>query len=169
VKTLVVGLGNPILGDDGVGWRIASELQRNDSLPANVNIECAALGGISLMESLIGYDRAIIIDSILTHQVPIGTVRCSKLEDLSHLPISHMSSAHDTSLQVAMKMGRALGAHLPDDITVVSVEAEKVYDFSETLSPAVADAVPGAIMLVKQLLSDSLSMEVLETIQKAGF
>ena len=159
MKTLVVGLGNPILGDDGVGWKIASELQCEKSIPTDVTIECAALGGITLMESLIGYDRAIIIDSIFTHQAPIGTLRFSKLDDLPNPSLGHMTSAHDTSLQAALQIGRALGAHLPDDITIVTVESEKVYDFSETLTPPIADAVPGAIKIIKQLLVESYSMD----------
>lgn len=159
MKTLVVGLGNPILGDDGVGWKIASEIQCEKSFPSEVTIECAALGGITLMELMIGYDRAIIIDSIFTHQAPIGTLRFSKLDDLPNPSLGHMTSAHDTSLQAALQMGRDLGAQLPDDITIVTVESERVYDFSETLSPPIADAVPEAIKIIKQLLVESYSLD----------
>lgn len=155
MKTLVVGLGNPILGDDGVGWQIASELKRNDKIPADVTIECAALGGISLMESLIGYDRAIIIDSIFTQQSPIGMVKLFKLDDISNPSVGHLSSAHDTSLQDALQMGHALGAHLPEDISIVTVEAEKVYDFSENLTPPVANAIPEAVGMIWRLLLES--------------
>jgi hydrogenase maturation protease len=52
LKTLVVGLGNPILGDDGVGWKVAEELQKSGILPSDVDVICLALGGISLMEDL---------------------------------------------------------------------------------------------------------------------
>ena len=159
MKTLVVGLGNPILGDDGVGWQIASELMQKEIIPSDVTIECAALGGISLMESLIGYDRAIIIDAIVTHQAPIGSVTFFKLGDLPNPSLGHMSSAHDTSLQEALLFGRDLGTHLPDDITVVTVESQKVYEFSETLTPAVAKAIPKALKIIKQLLLESYSTE----------
>jgi hydrogenase maturation protease len=155
VKTLVVGLGNPILGDDGVGWQIASELQNVDTIPSDVTIECMAIGGISLMESLIGFDRAIIIDSIVTHQAPIGSVKFFKLGDLPNPSLGHMSSAHDTSLQDALQIGHALDAYLPNDITVVTVESQKVYYFSESLTPPVAEAVPEAINIIKQLLLES--------------
>jgi hydrogenase maturation protease len=90
---MVVGLGNPILGDDGVGWQIASELQNEVTIPSDVTIECMAIGGISLMESLIGYDRAIIIDSIDTHQTPIGSIKAFKLGDLPNPSLGHLSSA----------------------------------------------------------------------------
>ena len=102
MKTLILGLGNPILGDDGIGWKIASELQQREKIPSDVTIECMSIGGISLMEALIGYDQAIIIDSIVTHQVPVGTVNKSNLQDLPNHTSGHMSSAHDTSLQDAL-------------------------------------------------------------------
>jgi len=110
VKTIVIGLGNPILGDDGVGWKITQALQQDKEIPSNVTVECLAVGGISLMEALIDYDQAILIDAIVTHRAPIGTVNCCKLEDLPNLTSGHMSSAHDTSLVDALSMGRSLGA-----------------------------------------------------------
>jgi len=159
MKTLVAGLGNPILGDDGVGWLIASKLLQEEKIPSDVTIECLALGGISLMESLIGYDRAILIDAIVTHQAPIGSVMFFKLEDLPNPSLGHTSSAHDTSLHDALCIGRELSAHLPADITVVTVESQKVYDFSETLTPAVAAAIPEAISIIKYLLLESYPVE----------
>ena len=155
MKTLIIGLGNLILGDDGVGWHIASEFQQREEIPSDVTIECMAVGGISLMESLIGYDQAIIIDSIVTHQVPVGTVNLFKLEDVPHPSSGHMSSAHDTTLPDALMMGRTLGAHLPEKIMVVTVESEKVYEFSETLTQPVAAAIPEAIKIIKHLLLES--------------
>ena len=63
-RTIVVGLGNPILGDDGVGWRVAQAVQ---ALAPEADVECQALGGLSLMERLVGYQRAIIVDLSLIH------------------------------------------------------------------------------------------------------
>lgn len=155
MKTLVVGLGNPILGDDGIGWQIAQELQKTQGIPSNVTIECLALGGISLMEALIGYDRAILIDAIITHQAPVGSVSCYKLEDLPNLTSGHMTSAHDTSLVNALQMGLSLGAQLPEVISVVTVESQKIYEFSDEMSPAVAAAVPQALRIIQDLLIES--------------
>lgn len=152
MKTLVVGLGNPILGDDGVGWRIAQELQNSGDLPLNVDVEFLAVGGISLMEALISYDKAIIIDTIVTHQAPLGAVSIFKLEDLSNPSTGHLGSAHDTSLQNAIQMGQDLGAQLPQEIIVIAVESQKIYDFSEDLSSPVSAAIPKAVGLVKMLL-----------------
>ena len=172
LRTLVIGLGNPILGDDGVGWRVAEEVQRRlqiadfrfQSEPAEsqsaiynpkseIEVDCFALGGLSLMERLIGYDRAIIVDAVTTGRPP-GTVSRFRLDDLPGFSTAHTSAAHDTSLQNALRVGRTMGAHLPGAVIVVGVEARSVYDFSEILSPPVAEAVPVAARLVFELLEE---------------
>lgn len=155
-RTLIVGLGNPILGDDGVGWRVAQEVQAQlhgrTPPPYAVEVDCLALGGLSLMERLIGYDRAIIIDALQTAHGRAGSVYSLDLTDLPDLSAGHTTAVHDTSLQTALGLGRAMGAALPGDIRVVGIEAERVYDFSEHLTPAVAAAVPAAVTAVMALL-----------------
>lgn len=152
MKTLVVGLGNPILGDDGVGWKVAEDLQKSGILPSDVDVICLALGGISLMEALEGYQEAILIDAIQTHETPIGSVSVFNLEGLANPFLGHLSSAHDTSLQNALRIGRDLGVQLPVEIIVIAIEAEKVYEFSEQLSPPVLAAVPQAVERVKKII-----------------
>jgi hydrogenase maturation protease len=152
VKTIVVGLGNPILGDDGVGWQIARQLQERSDFPPNIDVDCLSVGGISLMERLIGYERAILIDSFVTNKNPIGTLLCFSLDELPNRALGHICSAHDTTLQNALTIGQELGAQLPKEITVIAVEAQDVYDFSEQLTPKVAAAVPTAVQAIINLL-----------------
>ena len=156
MKTLVVGLGNPILGDDGVGWKVAEEVeQRLPKSPqtSEVSVNCLALGGLSLMEHLIGYERAIVIDAIGTGQHPIGTVSHFRLDDLYDPATGHTTAAHDVSLMTAVQIGRSAGAVLPDRIDVVAIESPYTYDFSEELTPLVAAAVPLAAETVIELLT----------------
>ncbi len=155
MKTLVVGLGNPILGDDGVGWRIAEEIQHSGSLPPGVDVVCLAVGGIGLMEALEGYEKAIIIDAIVTQRDPIGTTSSFRLDQAADPSFSHLTSAHDTSLTNAIQVGRDLGIRLPDQITIVAIESQKVYDFSEELSTPVAAAIPEAVRLIMEILRES--------------
>jgi hydrogenase maturation protease len=150
--TLVIGLGNPLLGDDGVGWRVAEEVRRRLADPA-VIVDCLSLGGLSLMERLVGYRRAIIIDALAGMSGAVGEVCCLPLAALPDPAGGHTTAAHDTSLQTALRLGRAMGALLPAEIDVVGVKAGPVYDFGETLSPAVAAAVPVAAQIVLDLLA----------------
>lgn len=155
INILVIGLGNPILGDDGIGWRVAEDVARSIKNKPNVQVECYALGGLSLMEHLIGFQRAILIDSIWTQTKPIGSVSTFPLTQLGDKTAGHMASTHDTSLQKALEIGRRLDLHLPEDenIAVVAIEAQAVHDFSEELTPPVKAAVPLAVEAVLNLLT----------------
>jgi Ni,Fe-hydrogenase maturation factor len=61
-RTRVIGLGNPILGDDGVGWRVV-EAMRGRLDDEAVDVLCLSVGGVSLMEQLVGCDRALLVDA----------------------------------------------------------------------------------------------------------
>jgi hydrogenase maturation protease len=161
MKTLVIGLGNPILGDDGVGWVVAKQVQealdnRQSSIVnrQSVEVDYVSLGGLSLMERLTGYERVILADAIFTGTKPVGTVSQFTLSDIPDLTAGHSASAHDTSLRNALNVGRSMDVPLPKDenVFIVSIEAEHVYDFSEHLSPPVAAAVSRAVKTVLELL-----------------
>ncbi len=152
MKTIVIGLGNPILGDDGVGWLIAQQLQQRSDFPSGIEVDFLSLGGLSLMERLIGYDRAILIDTIVSNNCPIGTLSCFPVNQLPGRTFGHTYSAHDTSLENALQIGQDLGAKLPREITVIAVEAQKVYDFSEQLTPEVAASIPDAVQMIMDIL-----------------
>ena len=163
MKTLIIGLGNPILGDDGVGWVVAEQVraalsnpQSSIPNPQSVEVDCASLGGLSLMERLTGAERVILVDAIFTGTQPVGTVRRFLLDELPDMSAGHSASAHDTSLRNALQVGRDMHVPLPEDenVLIVTVEAEAVYDFSQELSPAVAAAVPVALQQVLELISN---------------
>ena len=153
MKTLVIGLGNPILGDDGVGWKVVEEVKSaiNHQLP--VEIDTAALGGLSLMERLIGYERVIIVDSMETGSSPVGSVSVFPLASLPDPMAGHSASAHDATLITALRTAEQLGADIPRKIDIVAIEANNVYNFSEELSHPVAAAVPLAVEKVLELLN----------------
>ncbi len=66
----------------------------------------------------------------------------------------HITSAHDTSLQNALKLGKVMGAKLPEEVMVVGIAANRIYDFSEELSLPVANAMPEAVEIVLDLLGE---------------
>jgi hydrogenase maturation protease len=153
LKTIVIGLGNSILGDDGVGC-LAADALRERPEAASVEIDTLAVGGISLMERMIGFERAIVIDAISTGGSPTGSVTCFPLEALGNAFAGHLGSAHDTSLLTALEVGRTLGAELPKQVSVVAIESPYVFDFSTQLSPEVASAIPAAVQAAVELFSE---------------
>ena len=159
MKTIIIGLGNPILGDDGIGWRVAEKVdailyeQKSDNEHArNIDIECLSVGGLTLMEHLIDYDHAILIDAITSGQSPLGHVSFFPINELPNRAVGHFSSAHDTTLQNAIQAGRKMGVQLPMRIDIVAIEAQAVFDFTEQLSPPIAAAIPKAVQTVMELL-----------------
>lgn len=160
-KILIVGLGNPILCDDGVGWLVAERVRRalfeqmkDGSPPASPSIDVTevSVGGLSLAEMLIGYERAIIVDAIITGQMAPGCVCHLRVGDLPGT--LNTASAHDTNLVTALQALRRHGAALPPDeqIDIVAIEVKDVWTFSETCTPEVSGAVDKAAKLVLELI-----------------
>ena len=154
-SAIIIGLGNPILGDDGVGWEVVKNLKYLFGDTPSLEFDCFSLGGLSLMEKLTGYQKVILVDALHSGKYPLGKVVSFPLSELQDDSYGHISSAHDTSLRNALNLGRNLGINLPKDenIIVIAIESKNVYDFSEELSPMVANAVPEAVNLAKELIS----------------
>ena len=148
-RTLVLGLGNPILTDDGVGVRVAQAVKALLPQELEVDVQEVSLGGLTLMESMLGYDHVILIDAIQLPGRWPGEVRRLSLDDLSTIaPTQHSASPHDANLPTALAAGRQLGMALPEEVVILAIQVENVMDFSENLTPAVAAAIPIAIEMV---------------------
>jgi hydrogenase maturation protease len=146
MKTLVLGLGNPLLRDDSVGLRVVEKLRGELDGIEHIDIDLDYWGGLRLMERMIGYDRAIIIDAICTGGEP-GTLHLLSPDDI---PTQRSTSAHDVNLPTALELGRQVGAKLPesDDILLIGIEAQDVLTFAENLTPDVEAAIPQAVSAV---------------------
>lgn len=143
VRTLILGLGNPILTDDGVGVRVAQELRA--LLPSDVPVDISevSIGGLTLMETMIGYDQVILIDAYLSQDGIPGTFKKMSLDDLRLVsPTQHSASPHDASLVTALESGKRMGLHLPELITIYAIHVQNVEEFSEIPTPAVSAAIP---------------------------
>jgi hydrogenase maturation protease len=153
-STLIIGLGNPILGDDGIGWVIAEKLSKLTSSRNDLEFDYLSLGGLSLMERLEGYEKVFIIDAISSGSQEIGSIHQFTLSDLPIISAGHTIAAHDTDLRTAMQVGRSMNVELPDDknVVVIGIETNKVYDFSEDLSYEVLNSIPAAIELCLSLI-----------------
>ncbi|MGA9191346.1 MAG: hydrogenase maturation protease [Anaerolineales bacterium] len=153
MRTLVLGLGNPILRDDGVGLRVAQALRLVLANVPGIEVDENTWGGLRLMERLVGYDRVIVVDAMCTG-APAGTVRLLSPDDM---PTRRSASPHDTSLPVALELGRRVGLSVPEsaDITLVGIEALDVDNFGEDLTPEVEAAIPVAVRAIQKVLTDA--------------
>jgi hydrogenase maturation protease len=103
---------------------------------------------------MLGYERVIIVDSIETGQNPEGSVKAFPLAALENPMMGHSASAHDTSLMTALRTAQTMGMKIPERVQVVAIEAKSVYDFSESLTDPIKNAVPIAAQKVLQLLGE---------------
>ncbi len=149
MKTLILGLGNPILSDDGVGIRVARALEGRLNQP-NVNVMETSVAGLDFLELLVGYDRAIIIDAIQTNEGKAGQVY--RLEPEAFNATRHASTPHDVNFATALELGKRLGLALPQQIIIFAIEVENVTTYSEECTPKVRDAIPVCVEMVMQEL-----------------
>ncbi len=143
MRTLLLGLGNPILTDDSVGIRLAADIAARLGARPGVDVlpDCP-LTGLGLLDVLPGYDRIIVLDSIRTAGgIPADWYRFTA-ESLRET--THLSNIHDANFATALELGRRMGRPLPFDreIHILAVEVEENAAFSEALSPRLAEAYP---------------------------
>jgi hydrogenase maturation protease len=153
VPVLVLGLGNPILTDDGVGVMVAEAVRAAMPPHAPVTVEEVSVGGLALMERMAAYRHVVLVDAVLSGSAPVGSVSRMTVGDLP--PVSrteHSWSPHDADLATALALGRSMGLELPSEIVIIGIEVENVLDFGETPTPAVSAAIPTAVRAVRQEL-----------------
>jgi hydrogenase maturation protease len=137
-----------------VGLRVARALQTRLAGRADIVVTEDYWGGLRLMEQMIGFDRAIVVDAICTGAPP-GTIHHLTPDALA---TQRSASAHDVNLPTALAFGRQAGAHLPADrdVFLVGLEAQDVVNFGEQCTPAVAAVIPRAVDEVVRLLESFL-------------
>ena len=93
MKGVLVGLGNPIVGDDSIGIRVVEAIKDSKEIPDNFTIiPDASLGGLPLVELIRGFDKAIIVDAVETRKAPPGSVKILNLSQYENsLHISDFS------------------------------------------------------------------------------
>lgn len=141
MKTLVLGLGNTILSDDGAGiYAVRALAERLEGVA-----ECreSASAGLDLIELLNGYERAIIVDAIELEGEAPGTVFRLKPDDMRIT--ARLASLHDVDLVTALALGRSLGFSMPDEVTVYAVQAGDARTLCEECTEAVAGALPALV------------------------
>lgn len=150
-RTLIVGLGNPIVTDDGVGPRVAAELRSRISQPG-VTIREASVGGLGLLDLVVGYDRAIIIDAIQTSGGRPGQIY--RIDPADFDGTRHAASPHDAKFSTALKYGKKVGKKIPRRIDVFAIEAVDVTTFHEGCTPEVERAIPKCVELILEELKE---------------
>src|SRR5512137_1097965 len=154
-RTLILGLGNPILGDDGVGIAIAREIKERWPADPSIDIIEASLAGRFLLDLITGYQTVIVADAIITDaKAPAGATYRLSVDDLGAVVNPYASHALD--LRTTVELGKQLGYEMPDTIRIYAVEIKENTVFREGLSPEEeATVVPVARRIMQDLGKDS--------------
>lgn len=149
MKVLVLGVGNPILSDDGVGIHVARELKKKGL--KGVEVEELAASGLELLDLVRGYDKVIIIDAIQTKNGVPGHLHVLEEKDFERA--IHGSSPHGINIATALALGRKLVPdEMPKEVVFFAIEAEDLVNVSETLTPKVEEALPRIVGEVRKQL-----------------
>ena len=122
-RSLVLGLGNPILGDDSIGFRLAELISKRLDGTPDTEFLSTSLAGVRLLDEIPGYDRLVVIDSITTGRNAPGTMTRMGLEDLPECSASRLS-VHHVPFNRLMDIGRSGGLHMPDVVHIYAIEIE---------------------------------------------
>jgi hydrogenase maturation protease len=145
--TLIVGLGNPLRGDDGIGIRVIQMLAA-EALPESVEVVEGGTQGLGLVSLMEGWRRVILVDAANVGQRPGGFVRFTPQEARLLGSDGHIS-IHNAGLRDALLLAETLEI-LPDEIVIYGMQPANL-DWDEDLSPQVEAAMPD---LVRSILGE---------------
>ena len=149
MKTLVLGLGNPILTDDSVGHRVAEEVRSRFDSP-EIMVAETSLSGLSLLDLMAGYDRVIIVDAIQTVEGRVGQIYHIEPEVFDST--RHAASPHDVNFATVLELGHRLKLDIPQQIDIFAIEVADTSTFSEECTPEIKKAVPDCAAMIMELL-----------------
>jgi len=135
----IIGIGNRLLRDDGVGPRVIDALEGSQDLPEGVRLFDAGTTGFLALEAMSGCERAIVVDAIQTGKEP-GTVQEYRFKDGGFSEEIPQMTMHDISFTEALIYAREV-YELPTDVRIIGVEPESLSTGLELTTPVTA-AIP---------------------------
>lgn len=143
--TVIIGMGNPLLADDGVGIAVAHAVARQLRERMELTVTELHTGGIRLMEAMAGFRRAIVVDAMVSGAIP-GTVQ--RFDPKDFVTTKNTFSSHDTDFATAYDLGLMAGITLPEQVSFWGIEAGEFDLFAERFTAEVCAAIPGAVQLI---------------------
>jgi hydrogenase maturation protease len=165
MRTLILGMGNPILSDDAVGIRLARDLRArleaaglHDAGGSDVRVDLiddCSVGGLNLLDVVMGYDRLIVFDSIRTTGGAPGAWYA--MTGATFRETMNLGCVHDANFTTALELGRHMHAHVPapENIHIFAVEILDNTTFSERMTPVLEEAYPA---LCAEIMHEALAL-----------
>ena len=151
-KIVIIGIGNLLLMDEGIGVHTINELEKYD-LPNNVEIYDGGTGGFKLIDLMHNTKKVIFIDAVETGKAP-GTITAFKSKDVRSLYPKKKYSLHDTDLLEVIKMTELLDNS--PEIEIVGIQP-KTINYGTTLSKELADSMSNIVNTVRRRIEEVCS------------
>lgn len=144
MRTLILGLGNPILSDDGVGLSVAKRLEGKWS---GVDVATTAIVGLGLLDLVKGYDKVFLIDACIRPAKHAGEViKLAKGDGTLHL-----FSSHGLDFFQLLRLGKACGYKMPELGGIYGIEIGEEVSFGEEISPELKERLAA---ITKEIVAD---------------
>jgi len=147
MRTRVIGLGNTLRRDDGVGIHVARALAAGT---AGLDVVEAGTCGFALVELMHGWDRVVLVDAADLPGVAPGSL--TWLDPEAYGASGPLWSVHGFDLPTALRFGTRIGCRMPREVHVLAVQVADASTFDEALTPVVAATVPRAVDAILDLL-----------------
>jgi hydrogenase maturation protease len=151
MNTLIMGMGNTIITDDGVGIRVAEQLKKELTGHQDITVTGTSLSGLSLLDVVAGYERVVVVDSVQTQGGKPGAIYRMTPSDLDKARNS--TTLHDINLLTALELGQKLEMDMPREVIIFSIEARDMVTFSEKCTPEVEKAIPIVVDLILEAVA----------------
>ena len=122
--TLIICLGNPLMRDEGIGIRLASELSQRLVDNPNVDVLDLGTGGLTIIHAIAGRKKVVFVDCALMGEAP-GRMRRFTPEEVVSKKIKTRYSLHEGDLLDTLKLSQSMG-ECPDDIVFFGIEPKEV-------------------------------------------
>jgi hydrogenase maturation protease len=151
MKTLILGMGNPILSDDGVGLLVARALE--GKIP-DAEVLTTTMVGLNLLDHVRGYERLFLIDALVSGRNNPGEVRKVPTGEGTR----HLFSSHGLDFFDLIELGKNLGFQMPEVAGIYGIEIENPVAFGEALSPPLQEKLPGLIHIISEDIRSTLDI-----------
>jgi hydrogenase maturation protease len=156
MKGLVLGLGNDILSDDGVGLVVVRRLR--ERLGSNESVDFVETNemGLSLLDFIEGYDWAVIVDSIITGDNEPGTLTIFDRETFNH---PRACNPHHMGLDEIIDMAERMDLDVPKVLFVAAIEVKDPFSFGEKLTNEIEKIVPKVTTEIETIIKEKCLAE----------
>lgn len=149
-RTVVLGLGNPLMADDGMGVRAVDRLRSSQHLPPGVRLEDGGTWGMSLLPLIETADRLLLLDAIRLQHLP-GTIHRLGWQELPRY-LALKLSPHQIDLKEVLALCEWRGS-VPAEVVALGIEPKRI-ELDNVLSPEVQQAMPHLVESAIGVLQD---------------